>query len=168
MPKSFALLVDEIEQELQDTPSNVWWTAAELGIQLEDALRELSEYDPYVVMLTLELESRTGRASATTAGALVDSTESQFVSTDVDKVILNTTDRTWAVVTAYVSTSQLTLSKDIMASGENYEMYNRDCWNRKQLYLGNIEDYVGPDRGVRKVEYKIGETPPAYRNLPVF
>lgn len=166
MPKSWATLRDEIEAELQDS-ANALWTTAELDIQMEDALRELSEYAPFYRMLTYEFETRTGRATATTTGALVDTTETQFRATDVDKVIFNTTDRTWAVVTAFVSTSQLTLSVDIMANTEKYEMYNRDCWNNRQIYIGDVEDFVGENHGVTQVEYKIGLVPPMLRNFEV-
>lgn len=166
MPKAFATLVDEIELELQDS-TNVLWTAAELGTQLEDALREISNLAPNIVREIYEFETRAGRASATTAGALVDATESQFLSTDVDKVIYNTTDRTWAVVEAFVSTSQLTLTRDIMAINENYKMFNRDCWNIRQLYIGDVEDYVGDNHGVVAVEYKTLQIARNYRSFQV-
>lgn len=169
MPKSFALLVDETEAELQDS-GNTLWTAAELAIQLEDALREISEYDPYITREIFEFETRTGTATATTAGSLVDTDESQFLATDVNKVIFNTTDRTWAKVITFTSTSVLVLSNDIMASGEGYKIYNRECSNIKQLYLGDVEDYVGPNHGVplvEGVEFPIDSDPPRYRNFTV-
>ena len=166
MPKTFVELRDDIEVELADS-SNVLWTAAELATQMEEALREISEYAPVLVKHEMELESRTGKASATTANELVDSTEAQFLATDVDKVVWNVTDRTWAYVTAYVTTSRLTISKDIMAINEEYKLFNRDCWNNRQLYLGNIEDYVGPNRGVVDVEYRIQKNPRQLRNFVV-
>lgn len=163
MTKAFATLIDEIEQELQDT-GNAIWTAAELGIQLEDAIREVSEYQTHVMEYVYDLESRTGIASSTTSDALVDATETQFLSTDVGKVIYNTYDNTWAIVTAFVSTSQLTLSKDIMASTETYEIYNTGCRNRFQINIEDITDYVGPaEHGVIAVEYpKAGVTYDGY------
>ncbi|KKK72213.1 hypothetical protein LCGC14_2906130, partial [marine sediment metagenome] len=89
---------------------------------------------------------------------LVDATESQFVSTDADKVIYNTQNNTTAIVTAYVSATQLTLSKDIMVDGnERYEMYNKGCRNRFQINIEDIEDWVGPEEhGVLRVEYPKG------------
>ena len=154
MSKSFATLVDEIEQELQDT-GNAIWTAAELAIQLEDEIKEVSDYKPYIMMHSFDLESRTGTATTDTTDALVDATNAQFLSTDVDKVIFNSDDNTWAIVTAFVSSSQLTLSKDIMADGnENYRMYNKNCWDSKQINIEDVTDYLGPDRGVTAVEYR--------------
>ena len=155
--KAFATLIDDTEQELQDT-SNAIWTAAELGIQMEDAIREISEYKPYLMKYVYTIESRTGTASGTTSDALVDATETQFLSTDVGKVIYNTYDNTWAIVTAYVSSSQLTLSKDIMTSGEQYEIYNKGCDSKRQINIEDITDYVGPaNHGVVAVEYPIGK-----------
>ncbi len=157
MPKAFATLIDECEQELQDT-GNAIWTAAELGIQLEDAIKEVSEYKTHVMEYVYTIESRTGIATSDTADALVDATETQFLSTDTDKVIYNTLNNTWAIVTAFVSTSQLTLSKDIMVDGnENYEMYNKGCRTRSQINIEDITDYEGPAKhGVIALEYPKG------------
>lgn len=166
MPKAFALIVDEIEQELQDT-GNAFWTAAEIGIQLEDALREVAEYDKNELAIIYEFETRTGFDTAGTASKLTDTTETQFRSSDVDKVIFNRTERTFAIVTAFDSTSVLSLSKDIMNDTDAYTMYNRDCWNARQIYIGDIEDYIGDDHGVLRVEFKIDEQPRQYRNFTV-
>ncbi len=156
MPKAFAALIDEAESELQDS-ANATWTAAELAIQLEDAIKEVSEYKTHVMEYVYTIESRTGIASSTTSDALVDATETQFLSTDVDKVIYNTYDNTWAIVTAFVSTSQLTLSKDIMVSTETYEMYNKGCRTRFQINIEDITDYEGPAKhGVIAIEYPKG------------
>ncbi len=157
--KTAAKLIDEIAQELQDTAHAIWSDTAatgEIAIQLEDALREYSEYDPRVVKYTYELESRTGKATSTLSTWLVDSDAQFIVANDVDKVIYNTTDRTWARVLSNGSnsTTQLNLSKDIMASGESYKMFNQECWSNKQIYLGDIPDFIGEDHGVVAVEYK--------------
>jgi hypothetical protein len=152
MATTEATIIDTIENALQDS-SNATWSAAELRYYKDWALRELAKYVPYKRIETLSLESRTGTASSTTTSALVDATKSQFVSTDADKVIYNTTDKTWAIVTAYVSASQLTLSSDIMASGEGYEIYNRYCFNSKQLDLSPVDDWLSIDGA----EYPYGE-----------
>ena len=159
MAKTHVALIDEVEQELQDT-GNAIWTAAELAIVMDKALKGLSEYQPYVMRETFQIESRTGSATSTTASALVDSTESQFLSTDVDKVIYNKTDNTWAIVTAFVSTSQLTLSKDIMVSGEDYEMFNEGCKSNLQVNIGDVPDY----QEILKVVYKAQQDPEEKRN----
>ncbi|KKM90024.1 hypothetical protein LCGC14_1242710 [marine sediment metagenome] len=166
MAKTFAELLNDIQQELQDT-TPTYYTDAEVTVQLPEAIIEVSEYKPRKVMETFELETRTGAATSSTSGALIDGDESQFRSSDVNKVIFNTTDRTWAIVTAYVSATQLTLSKDIMASGEKYEMFNQDCWDNKQIYLGDVEDYVGPDHGVVTVEFRTNRSPRELRNFTV-
>ena len=61
----------------------------------------------------------TGVATATTVGALVDSA-AVFVSTEVGKTVYNTTKNTFATITALISGTQLTLSSDIMVSGDSY------------------------------------------------
>jgi hypothetical protein len=67
---------------------------------------------------------KSGVASATTASHLVDATKSQFVAGDVGKTVWNKIDNTYATVTAYNSTSDLTLDTDIMVSGEDYVLYS--------------------------------------------
>ncbi len=159
MAKSFALLVDECESELQDS-ANATWTAVELAIQLEKAIKEVSEYVPYTMLVRFEIESRTGTATSTTANKLVDS-QGQFLSTDVGKVIYNTTDHTWATVSAYDSATTLSLTGNIMVSGEGYEMFNEGCRSNKEVYIGDVTDYIGEDHGVLQddrhaTEYPLG------------
>ena len=66
---------------------------------------------------------RTGTASATSANHLVDTGANQFVSADVGRWVYNSTDKTYAQITAYNSVSDVTISADIMASGEGYRIY---------------------------------------------
>ncbi|KKL98068.1 hypothetical protein LCGC14_1828120 [marine sediment metagenome] len=146
---------DLIEQKLQDT-GNAEWTPAEIDLYIPDGLTELGEYVPYFITSVFTMESRTGSATSTSSNNLVDS-QAQFLSTDTDKVIYNTYDNTWAIVTAFSSTSQLTLSKDIMVSTETYEMYNKGCRNKRQINIEDITDWVGPEEhGVMAVEYPKG------------
>lgn len=156
MSKAFATLIDEIEQELQDT-SNAEYGTSELAIQLEDAIREVTEYaDSYVRRVSLTIESRTGSATSTTSDKLVDST-GQFVAGDVNKVIFNDTDNTWAIVTAYDDANTLSISKDIMVSDESYVMFNKGCVSEFQINIEDITDWIGPEEhGVFKLEYPIG------------
>ena len=159
MAKSFATLIDEIQSELGDDTTT--YTDAIITIQLEDAFRELSDYESYVMLETFRIESRTGTADEDKSGALVDDAKTQFVSTaaDVGQVIQNTTDKTWAVVTAYVDTGELTLSKDIFPDGdEAYEIFNKGCSNKYQVYIGDVTDYIGDKHGVFAVEHPIGES----------
>jgi len=159
MAKVFATLQDEVQSELQD--DGTVYTDAFVAIQLEDAIREISDYSPYEMMEVFEIESRTGTADEDKANALVDDANAQFLETDVGKVIYNTTDRTWAVVTAFVDTGELTLSKDIMVDGdEAYAMFNKGCRNEYQINIEDVTDYIDPPKhGVTRgyVEYPIGE-----------
>jgi len=228
MAKTAATLITEIAQELQDTAGTKWsQTAAtgELAIQLEDAIREVSDYLPRIILYKYKLESRTGTTSSYLNTWLMDTTLDQFVpTTDVGKIVHNITTDTpsdWAASTAYVkgtrinptsrnghtyicstagttstteptwvttidgtntdgtatwmhrglttdskyaivlssgsnSGTQLNLSKDIMANGEDYEIFNSGCWNSKQINLSDIVDYVEPNHGVLAVEYPAG------------
>jgi len=65
-----------------------------------------------------------GSATATSANHLVDTTNNQFTSGMVGCRIKNTTDTTYAYITAYNSTSDVTLNTDIFINGENYEIKN--------------------------------------------
>jgi len=134
-------LVNQAEDALQDS-TNAIWTAAEVGLKLDDAMIEASWYVPYVMKDIYTVESRTGSASSTSANNLVDATKSPFVSGDTGKVVYNVTDKTWAVITSYSSATQVGLSKDIFTSGEQYEIYNKGCWNSKQINIANSEGYL--------------------------
>ncbi|MDD5219670.1 MAG: hypothetical protein PHV11_03790, partial [Candidatus Bipolaricaulis sp.] len=117
-----------------------------------EGLRLLGEYVPHIVTVPYTIESRTGTASSTLANNLVDATEDQFLSTDVGKVVYNTTDKTWAEIKTYTSETTVVLSKDIMASGEKYEIYNTECFNSKQINISDVTDYLW----VIKAEYPLG------------
>ena len=165
-PRTYVLLKQAISVALQDSTvsgqatSNAKYPSAELDEYIADALREISQYSPFLMKESFNMEGRRGTATSTTANALVDATNAQFVSTDVGKVIFNDNDKTWAVVTAYSSASQLTLSSDIMASGESYYMYNQDCYNSRQIRIADTTD----DMSIAAVEFPVNHRPPYYRN----
>jgi hypothetical protein len=64
-----------------------------------------------------------GSATSTTANKLVDSTQNFNTTAQVGSFIKNTTDSTTASVTAIDSDTALSISSDIMASGENYILF---------------------------------------------
>ncbi len=161
MAKFFATLIDEIQQELQD--DGTLYTDTFVAIQLEDAIREVSEYKPYIMKMTFALESRTGSDTAGATKKLTDGTNSQFLSTDVDKVIYNTTDEAWAIVTAFDDADTLSISKDIMASGESYRMFNKGCVSTRQLNLEDAGSYLYIEN--YRAEFPIQLDPREYRNI---
>jgi len=63
-----------------------------------------------------------GSASATTASHLIDTTNNPFTADMVGYQVKNTTDGTYAIIKAYNSTSDVTISSDIFVSGEDYEI----------------------------------------------
>ena len=64
-----------------------------------------------------------GAATSTTANKLVDSTQNFNTTAQVGSFIKNTTDSTTASVTAIDDDTTLSISSDIMASGENYILF---------------------------------------------
>jgi hypothetical protein len=76
-----------------------------------------------------------GTTDGVTANKLVDSTAS-FTTNIVGYIVYNTTDSTVATVTAVDDAGTLSLSADIMASGESYTLYADDN-NGCVLYVGN-------------------------------
>lgn len=64
-----------------------------------------------------------GTADGTTANKLVDSTQNFVTTVSTGQVVKNTTDNTFAIVTAIDSNTQLSLDNDIMVSGETYIIY---------------------------------------------
>ena len=153
MPRTYADCETLVLQMLQDTGKAIY-DSTELGFWFEEGLKEFASYIPHIVDVVFQIESRTGVDTTGTASSLTDATESQFLSTDPtdEKVIYNTTDRTYAVVEGFTSTSVLTLSADIMDANEGYRMYNKRCTNEKQIYIGDLTDYLWID----SVEYPIG------------
>jgi len=147
---------DAIEEALRDS-SNTYWSTGEIDSRIITALREASRYRPHLVRITYQIESRYGTATSTSSGNLVDATKDQFLSTDTGKRIYNETDHTWADVLSYSDAETLGLSHDIMASGEEYYMYNKGCSNNRQINLEDILDYVGENCGVQRLEYPIGK-----------
>lgn len=159
MPKTIGVLTDEVQSELGDDTTT--YTDAIVAVQIEKAVRKVSETLPDERRVSFFIESRTGTATSDTADSLVDTDEAQFLATDADKVIHNTQNNTWAIVTSAtdaVALSKLALSKDIFVDGdEAYEIYNKGCSSKFQINIESVPYYIDPPRhGVFKVEYPIG------------
>lgn len=149
-----------ISSILQDPSATIFDTATDKEMELEiiDSGFAIAKWVPHVDSApdVFQIESRTGTATSDTSGALVDGTNAQFLSTDVDKVVFNATDKTWGIVTAYVSTSQLTLNKDLFPDGnETYYMFNKGCKNINQINIEDIVDRYEIEDGDR-IEHPIG------------
>lgn len=153
MALSYANILDRIEQFLQDLKT-VASDATELGYLVEDELKRLSQKDPHIIDVIYQIESRTGGDTAGTTDKLTDTSNNQFLATDatLEKVIHNIRDDTWTVVSGYTSASVLSIGADIMASGEDYEMYNKRCRNKRQIYIGDMPPYLH----IESVEYPVG------------
>jgi hypothetical protein len=149
-----ANIIDQVNNYIGTTLTSTW-TDAKINQLIDNALSEISEAVPYVMMDIYQIESRRGTATSTSSDNLVDATNLQFLSTDVGRVIYNTTDKTWAQIQSYSSTSQVGLTRDIMASGESYEIYNQNCWNQRQINIEDSGDFL----------WVIGAVYPANPNL---
>jgi len=157
-PLTRAQLIDQIENVLDDS-SNAIWSAARLGLLLDDAITEVSEYSPYIMRDIYTIESRFGTASATSANNLVDTDKSPFSSSDTGKVVYNTTDKTWAVIESFSSSSQVGISKDIFTEGEGYEIYNKGCFNKRQINIENSDDFLWIVGAVYPVRPDLSQVP---------
>jgi len=155
MPRDYAAFTTLITTKLQSS-GTADFTVAEVDYAIEEGLKEFATYRPHLVPIIFKLESRTGTDVTGTANKLTDSAKAQFVPADTsnDKVVHNTTDNTWAVIWNQDSTSVLSITANIMAANEKYEIYNKRCWNKKQLYIGDLIDVVGTE--IDSVEYPLG------------
>lgn len=151
--RTYAQITSLTLQMLQDTTPTIY-DSTETGYWIEESLKEFATYDPHIVSVIFKIESRYGTDVTGTASSLTDLVKLQFVAADAtdEKVVHNTTDNTWAVVLVNSSTSVNTLSADIMDANENYEIYNKRCWNKRQIYIGDVTDYLWID----SVEYPLG------------
>lgn len=61
---------------------------------------------------------------ATTADKLIQGGQNFITTVSIGDLVSNTTDTSWAKVTAIDSDTQLSLDTDIMATGEDYVIYN--------------------------------------------
>ena len=154
MSRDYSAMTTLVTQKLQSS-GTVDYTVSEVDNMLEETLKEYSHYRPYVHQVVFKIESRYGTASTTSANNLVDSTKGQFLAADAtdEKVVHNTTDNTYAVVLSMADTATFGLSRDIFAVNENYNIYNKRCWNKKQINIGDMVDWEKID----SVEYPVGE-----------
>jgi len=81
----------------------------------------------------------TGNASGTTAGKLVYATGGFTAAVDVGDEVYNSTDDTYAYVTAKDSDTQLSLSADIMASGETFVISGEATHNITNSNMGSTD-----------------------------
>lgn len=153
------MIRDEITEDV--TPD---FADDEIDRHINECLIEVSQRNPYQVKETKKTSNRTGTATATSASHLVDTTNSQFTSSDVGRTVYNSTDGTSATVTAYNSTSDLTLGTDIMASGETYYIFNYGGTSGRDLDISEVTDLIE----VEKAEYKTRRHPQNFRNVKVF
>ena len=153
------MLRDEITEDV--TPE---FADDELERHINECLIEISRRNPRIVREITYATNKSGTATATSASHLVDTTNAQFVAGDVGKTVYNSTDETTAKITAYTSTSDITLDTDIMAEDESYYIYDTDCSSPKEIDISDIDDLLEVD----KVEYPTREDPRSFNRFSVF
>lgn len=153
MPRSYTAMTTLVTTKLQSA-GTADYTVAEVDYQIEDALKEYGTYVPNIVPMVFKIESRYGTDDAGAASTLTDAVKGQFLDTDDnnEKVVHNLTDNSWAVVSSFSSTAAVGLTRNIMANGEEYAIYNKKCWNKRQIYLGDVPE----NWQVHSVEYPLG------------
>ena len=157
MPRDYAAFTTLVTTKLQSA-GTVDFTVAEVDYQIEECLKEFADFSPHIIPVIFKIESRYGEATATSASSLVDTRaagKGQFLAADAtdEKVVHNTTDNTWAVVLSQANTSSIGLSRDIFTINEAYRIYNKRCWNKKQIFIGDVVSF--PE--IESVEYPIGQ-----------
>jgi len=151
--RTYSEMRDLCEQIYQDTGNAVAGTV-EWDYWIEEGLKKFSTYRPHLVDVIFKLESRFGDDVTGTSDKLTDSVKAQFLATDAtdEKVVHNISQNTYAVVLAQDSTSIYSISKDIFSANEAYRIYNKRCTNNRQIYIGDVIDYLWID----SVEYPVG------------
>lgn len=85
-----------------------------------------------------------GTADGTSTFKLVDSSQNFTSTVKIGNIVYNTTDESFANITAVDSDTQLTLDADIMASGENYEIQNASSNDKIQyVVISQTADFTG-------------------------
>jgi len=114
-----------IDEAMGQVPS-CWVYLSENQLNLKDQIENRAELDTkqYDIGNNFDISTfLSGSATSTSANHLVD-TGGAFVATMVGYRVKNTTDSTYAYITAYNSGTDVTLSSDIFIQGENYEIKN--------------------------------------------
>lgn len=117
-------LIDTVLNQFLDTPDNPQiYSDAYLVQCATEAEKEACRRAKLIKDKSTQTADNTGSgtATSTSTGKLVDS-NATFTAVAVGKTVYNTTDNTFAVVTAVDTPTQLSLSSDVMVSGEAYVM----------------------------------------------
>ena len=164
MARAYADMLALILNKLQDSGAATFGTTV-TAYQIEECLKEIGAKVPHIVPVVFHIESRHGQDTAGTASKLTDTTKGQFLATDPtnEKRVYNATDHTWAVVEGYTDANTLSLSADIMDSGDTYFIFNKRCRNTRQIYIGDSFDPYS----VVRAEYPCNQWPREWRNVKV-
>jgi hypothetical protein len=105
-----------LNRVFKETPD--YTAPAHFKVGIGDATPDNGDTDLETPVIVSENDS--GTTTSTSANHLVETGQNFTSTVDVGDIVMNTTDNTWAYVTQVNSNTDLTLSSDIMVSGENY------------------------------------------------
>lgn len=158
MSRSYAAMTTLVREKVQAS-STADFSVAEIDSQIEESLKEFSTYKPHPIPILFKIEGRYGNATETSADNIVDTTKGHFVAADTttEKVIHNITDSNYSVILSgtagsFTNTSKVGIAPDNITVDDHYHIYNKQCWNHRQLYIGDVPEY----EKVQTVEYPIG------------
>ena len=112
-----------------------------------------------------------GTATSSQSDKLVDTSENFTNKVLVNDVVKNTTDNTIATVTAIDDNNTLTLSSDIMSTGENYTIFRADngnlfmaassddpTYNRRGVFPEDLKPAIKASLIIKAIEQQYGLT----------
>jgi len=158
MSRAYSAMTTLVTTKLQ-SGGTADFSVAEVDFQLEESLKEFSTYRPHLVDVIFKIEGRYGNATETSADNIIDTTKGHFVAADTttEKVVHNTTDKNYSVILSgtagsFTSTAKVGIAPDNITINDHYEIYNKRCWNHRQVFIGDMPEYENID----SVEYPIG------------
>lgn len=137
----YAPLQSTLSFDVQGQVANVFWNAVDefwesYQVGWGNTVSDIKVTDGSV------LDS--GTADGTSTYKLVDSSQNFTSTVKIGNIVYNTTDDSFANVTAVDSNTQLTLDADIMASGEDYEIQNASSNDKIQyVVISQTADFTG-------------------------
>lgn len=137
-------------QFLDDSITPYKWSDTYLAQLLTLAQREACRRASLILDKTTQTSANvaSGTATDTIANKLVDS-GAAFTTTMVGKTVYNSTDNTWAVITAMDSATQLNLSTDIMVSGESYTIGDASKALARVCVSSGVAEYTLSDKVIK-------------------
>jgi len=146
-----ALLLDDVGilTLAKQSAARAYYTGAKYYIKDRTVVKVRLNTVDYDIQGEFDSTEKTGTTTAGTAYHLIDITKSQFVAADVGRTVWNAGSNVYATVTAYNSTSDLTIDANIFGTGASYYLYaGRFTAKVAGLYVvtATVRYYPGQDK----------------------